>query len=62
MTSLVSETTAALHGVADVQLEALCGEALDGPQDTKACDSALGQRMAAYTTLETVLDKWGPYL
>lgn len=62
MASLVDETNTVLHSVADVQLEAVCGDALDGPKDTKACDLALGERMGAYTALETVLDKWGPYL
>jgi hypothetical protein len=62
MTSLVNETTTALDSVAYLQLEAVCGDALDGPQDTKACNGALGQRMSAYTTLKTVLDKWSPYL
>lgn len=62
MTSLVDETNAALQSVVDVELEAVCGEATEGPKDTKACDRALGERMGAYNSLERVLDKWGPYL
>jgi hypothetical protein len=62
MSSLVDETNMALQNVVDVDLEPVCGEATEGPNDSKPCDRALGQRMGAYSSLENVLDKWGPYL
>jgi hypothetical protein len=31
-------------------------------KETPKCDQALGERMLAYNDLETVLDKWSPYL
>lgn len=62
LTDLVAETQDSLAQVTDVDLAAVCGEAFQGPDDSHDCNLALGQRYAAYVTLGTVLDKWGPYL
>lgn len=62
MTALVDETSVALRQVVDVNLEASCGRAFVGPKSTPRCQTALGQRMWAYRSLEVALDQWAPYL
>ncbi|MGH8894421.1 MAG: hypothetical protein ACRDWY_14120 [Actinomycetes bacterium] len=62
LTSLVSETEAALQAAADVDLESLCGPPMSEIKDSRKCDRALGTRMWAHQQLDTALDKWSPYL
>ena len=62
MGSLVDETTRALQMVADVDLEAACGEAFKVPKDSEECTAAMGTRSVGYTLLSSTLDKWAPYL
>lgn len=62
MTALVDETTAALQGVAGVDLETVCGPAMSEIRGDKKCRTALGTRMWAYDDLDTALDRWSPYL
>ena len=62
MSGLVKDTTKALRAVANVDLEAKCGGPFEGPKGSKECARALGSRMWTYDSLETVLNKWSPYL
>lgn len=62
MTALIDETDAALAAVYDIDLEGACGDPVIGPNDSKKCSTTLGQRMWAYSQLETALDQWSPYL
>lgn len=60
--SLVTETLKALDAISGVDLEGACGEAFEGPKDTKECNEILGSLMWKYDSLETALDKWAPYM
>ncbi|MGG5258804.1 hypothetical protein [Phycicoccus avicenniae] len=62
MQGLVSDTSAALQGVVDTDLESACGEAMSEPSDSKQCDDALGARFASYVALASELERWSPYL
>lgn len=62
MAALVDETNTALAAVYDIDLEGVCGDPVVGPNDTKKCSTTLGERMWAYSQLETALDQWSPYL
>lgn len=59
---LVAETTVALEEIVAVDLEAVCGHASGGRNDSAACTTAIGQRNLAYMSLEQALDGWRPYL
>jgi hypothetical protein len=61
MESLVADTLEALDAISVVDLEGSCGSG-DVPKDGKRCDNALGTLNLDYTALESVLDKWKPYL
>lgn len=62
LTTLLSETEAALHMMVKADLESACGPAMTEPKESKDCDAALGARYASYQLLDSVLDKWAPYL
>lgn len=62
MEDLVEDTIAALEAVAATDLEAICGDAIEGRTDSPACSDAIGTRMWSYQELEEALDAWRPYL
>lgn len=62
MSPLVAETQVALEDVADTDLESECGPPMSEIKESRRCDRALGSRMGAYQRLESVLDRWSPYL
>lgn len=62
MTPLVEETNKALQLLVDADLESACGPAMQEPNGTKKCDTAMGAQMLGYDMVTNALDKWGPYL
>lgn len=64
MSELVDETTQALSAVAAVPLTAACGEEFEVPDlDDEDCSEAAGDLLFAYDfLLDSVLEKWRPYL
>lgn len=60
MVALVMETRTALTEISSVDLESACGAT--APNDSGACSTALGARYTAYTSMDTILAKWSPYM
>ena len=58
---LVDETLEVLDEIRAIDLQAACGDVRPNIDD-KDCTSALHKRKLSYWTLETVLDKWSPYI
>lgn len=61
MGKLVASTDAILLEIAGTDIRADCGSGGE-PSDTKACDSALGERNLEYAELTQRLDAWAPYM
>ena len=61
MQGLVDETLEVLDEIRAIDLQAECGDVRPNIDD-KDCTSALHKRKLSYWTLETVLDKWSPYI
>jgi hypothetical protein len=62
MSRLVSDTEAALKMMVEADLESSCGPAMTEPKQSKDCDTALGTRYTSYHRLDSILDRWSPYL
>lgn len=62
MSDLVASTSSTLSAIADIDLESVCGPAMELPSDSKQCRNALGERNTQYTLLKNDLAAWGPYL
>ncbi|MCS6570343.1 hypothetical protein NYQ35_16170 [Curtobacterium flaccumfaciens pv. flaccumfaciens] len=60
MESLVADTDDVLTSISGTDLTSLCGD--DGWKDAPDCSSALADRYAAYTRLDSQLAAWSPYL
>lgn len=61
MESLVADTDSVLTQIAAIDLESSCGDDGWGGDDS-TCNSALGDRFALYTQLDSKLSAWSPYL
>ncbi|MCW4458207.1 hypothetical protein [Microbacterium sp. MPKO10] len=61
MDTIVRETSQVLTEIGAVDLASVCGDQ-EAPIESDECDAELGSLNMLYSTLESKLDAWGPYL